>query len=81
MAHGHAVSPAADSNPFTHSHAAAGPSPAVLEVTLSFTKPGPHALWLQLARNGVVETLAFRLPVRPGAQVALATAFHLCRDP
>ena len=57
----------ATADPWKHSHAGAGPPPAVIEAAAGFRRPGTYKLWFQTQRGGHPLTFPFVLQVAPGA--------------
>ena len=58
-----AASPAVESNPWQHTHAAPGPSPSSVSTITGFRSPGLYRLWVQFQRQGKVITVPFTFAV------------------
>lgn len=65
--------PALAVNPWQHTHAALGPSPAAINATVGFRRPGVYHLWAQFQRFGEVITVPFDLTVKAGAPAVSVT--------
>lgn len=56
----------AATNPWQHSHAVPGPSPASVETVTGFRLPGLYRMWAQFQRRGEVITESWTFRVGPG---------------
>lgn len=75
---GHIVMIHEDTREFLHIHPKSeamdhhdlqGPSPAAIEASVGFTKPGKYQAWLQYEREGKVETAPFEVRVAPRVRI------------
>ena len=60
---GHLMAASADLIDMTHAHPAWEEGGANVQFNVIFPRPGLHRVWVQFQRQGIVNTVAFTVPV------------------